>query len=82
MYTVYVLKSKRNGKRYVGSTGKSAESRLKEHNQGSNMWTKTNGPFDLVYQENFTDKTESIKREIFLKSGQGRKLLDKIFIPG
>ncbi len=32
----------------------------------------------LIYTEAYQTKTEAIKREKFLKSGQGRKFLDKI----
>lgn len=81
IFTVYVLKSLRNNKRYVGYTSKSAERRLKEHNSGSNKFTKQNGPFKLVHNEQFIDKTDAIKREKFLKSGQGRKFLDNIILP-
>jgi putative endonuclease len=77
MYTVYVLKSLKNEKRYVGYTSKVAEERLKEHLQGSNKWTKQNGPFELVYQEEWEDKTQAIRRENFLKSGRGRAWLDQ-----
>lgn len=78
MYIVYVLKSLRNGKRYIGFTGKVAERRLWEHNHGSNKYTKQNGPFVLLYTEGIDNKTEAIKREKFLKSGQGRKFLDNL----
>ena len=77
MFTVYVLKSLRNGKRYVGSTEKEALIRLREHNYGSNKWTRENGPFKLIYTEQFEIKSEALKREKFLKSGQGRKWLDE-----
>ena len=77
-YYVYVLKSMKNQKRYVGSTGLSPEQRCAQHNVGSNQWTKGNGPFKLAYQENFLTNTEARKRENFLKSGVGRKLLDDI----
>jgi putative endonuclease len=78
MFTVYVLKSLKNGKRYVGYSGKTALARLDKHNRGGNKWTKINKPFILLYQEEYTSKTEAIKREKFLKSGQGRKYLDGI----
>lgn len=74
---VYVLKSQKNGKRYVGYTSKSIDERLRQHRSGSTKWTKHNGPFDLVYQEEVVDVTAARKREIFLKSGQGRKFLDE-----
>jgi len=77
MFTVYILRSLKNGKRYVGSTGKSANERLVEHNDGSNSWTRINSPFILIYTEEYPTITEARKRELFLKSGQGRKWLDQ-----
>lgn len=82
MYSVYVLTSTRNGKRYVGYTGKDPVVRLKEHNGGSNRYTNHNGPFVLSCIETFLDKTESIKRERFLKTGQGREFLDMVLRRG
>jgi putative endonuclease len=76
MYHVYVLKSLRNQKRYVGFTSKDPSIRLEEHNSGSNIFTSSNGPYVLLYFESFEDKKNAIKREKFLKSGQGRKFLD------
>jgi len=78
MSFVYILKSLKNGKRYVGSTDMLPEERLKKHNHGSNKFTKRNSPFVLVYQEDCLNKTEARKRENFLKSGVGRKYLDEI----
>ncbi|MBI3231862.1 MAG: GIY-YIG nuclease family protein [Candidatus Doudnabacteria bacterium] len=77
MFCVYVLKSQRNGKRYVGSSSKSAGERVTEHNAGSNVFTRQNGPWILIHQEVFATKSEALRREKFLKSGQGRKWLDK-----
>ena len=52
MFTVYVLSSLRNGRRYVGFTARDVEERLAEHNRGyPKGWTSRNGPFDLVYVE-------------------------------
>ena len=78
MSCVYVLRSLKNKKRYIGSTDLLPEERLRKHNYGSNQFTKRNGPFELIYQENYTSKTEARKRENFLKSGAGRKYLDEI----
>ena len=78
MFSIYVLKSLRNGKRYVGYTSKDPEVRLKEHNTGSNVFTSHNRPFIVVHFEKFESKTETIKREKFLKSGKGREFLDQI----
>ena len=76
MYTVYILRSLKNGKRYIGYTSKLSSMRLTEHNLGTNKWTKANRPFVAIYQEKFDSKTEAIQRGHFLKSGQGRKWLD------
>lgn len=81
MYFVYVLKSLRNGKRYVGYTSKLPVQRVGEHNAGTNKFTSRIKPLELAYSEKFYDKAEVLKREKFLKSGQGRKFLDSI-IPG
>jgi putative endonuclease len=51
--------------------------RLHEHLNGSNQWTRQNGPFEVIYEEQYTSKTEALQREKFLKSGQGRQWLDK-----
>ena len=77
MFTVYVLKSEKNGKRYVGYTGKSAAERLREHNTGSSTYTRQNCPFVLLYTEQYVEKREAMKRERYLKSGQGRRFLDE-----
>jgi putative endonuclease len=77
MFFVYVLRSEKNGKRYVGSTSKTPQERLLEHNSGSNRWTKLNRLLRLIYSEEMESNTESRKRENFLKSGQGRKWLDE-----
>ena len=76
MYRVYVLKSLKNGKRYVGLTSKSVEERLRQHRSGSTQWTRQNGPFQLVHAESFPDQTAARRREKFLKSGHGREFLN------
>ncbi|PIU41887.1 MAG: endonuclease [Candidatus Omnitrophica bacterium CG07_land_8_20_14_0_80_42_15] len=78
MFYVYVLKSKKNSKRYMGCTSKAHEDRLHDHNTGSSTWTRQNGPFELIYTEKFSDKKAALKQEKYLKTGAGRKFLDKI----
>lgn len=78
MFNVYVLKSLRNGKKYVGYTSKDVTIRANEHNTGSNKFTSQNGPFVVFYSEILPNKISAMKREKFLKSGQGRKFLDSL----
>jgi len=81
MYYVYILRGLRNNKRYIGYTSKTPEIRLREHNEGDNIWTSQNRPLEIIYSETFDIKTEAIKREKFLKTGQGRKFLDNLIPP-
>jgi predicted GIY-YIG superfamily endonuclease len=67
-FTLYVLKSLRNGKRYIGSTGQPMQVRLGQHNRGVNKWARQNRPFELLYTEQFGTKAEVTARERFLKT--------------
>ena len=81
MYFVYLLKSIKNGKSYVGFTSKEVGKRLEEHNLGSNTWTRHNGPFKLVYYESYYCKQDAEHRELFFKSGIGKQI-KKIIVQG
>jgi len=78
MYYVYVLKSKKNNKRYTGYTQKEPKERLHDHNTGSSVWTRQNAPFDLIYSEPVSNKKAALKREGYLKTGAGRKFLNSV----
>lgn len=72
-----MLYSDKLNKRYVGSTGDISK-RLNEHNSGKSKFTKSGLPWKLIYSESFSTNSEARSRELFLKSGVGRKFLDKI----
>jgi len=77
VWNVYVLRSLVNGKFYTGYTG-NLERRLREHNAGrGGRFTKQNGPFELVYKEDFDDKYVAAKRERELKTSKGRYFVKK-----
>ncbi len=78
MNYVYVLYSERLKKRYVGST-KDFEKRIKEHNNGKSRFTKGGIPWKLIYKEEYSTFSEARKRELFLKTGAGRKYLDNYY---
>jgi len=50
MFYVYVIKSKKDGCFYIGSTN-DLRRRTKEHNAGQVFATKSRRPFELVYYE-------------------------------
>ncbi|MCF7907200.1 GIY-YIG nuclease family protein [Patescibacteria group bacterium] len=76
MYFVYVLKSEKDGKFYVGMTN-NIERRVKEHNNGvaSTPSTKNRGPFKLIYFEKLENRIIAREREKYLKSGSGREYI-------
>ncbi len=75
MIFVYVLRGQ-DGKRYVGITN-NIERRLSEHRAHHSKGGQLLGSFSLVHTEDYPDHSAARKREIFLKSGQGRKWLDE-----
>src|SRR3990172_5390092 len=70
IFWVYVLRSLKDGKLYIGQTN-NLEDRLLRHNQGRVRSTKFRRPFVLVYCEKFSTRSTARKREDFLKSPQG-----------
>jgi len=77
MYIVYILRSEKDSKRYIGVTSDLKE-RLFEHRHGLVKSTKNRRPLRLIHTEEFETKSEALKREKFFKSGQGRKYLKEI----
>ena len=77
LYYAYVIESK-EGFKYTGMT-EDLEERLEQHNDGSlSFWTKRGTDWKLIYNEEFDNKTEALKREKWLKTGVGRDYLKKI----
>jgi len=75
MYYMYILKSAKNGRRYVGSTD-DLQRRLKEHNNGiGGTYTKNNRPYALIYYEAYISYDLARRAERFYKSGKGREVL-------
>ena len=75
MWYVYVIKSLKNERLYVGSTN-DIKRRPKEHNDGvGGKYTKDNRPFKWVFYEAFLNKKDAMKDELFFKTGYGREVL-------
>ena len=66
MYYVYILKSQKTAKLYIGYTD-DLRQRFKSHNAGKNSATKAYIPFDLVYYEAYRSKKDARVREAQLK---------------
>ena len=76
MFNVHVLRSDKNGYRYIGQTN-NLERRIREHNDGITRSIRFQTPFRIEHTETVPTRREAILREKFLKSGKGREWLDK-----
>ena len=66
MFYVYVLKSLKDGKGYIGSTT-DLKRRFKEHQEGLVPSTKPRIPFELIYYEAYKSQKDARLREASLK---------------
>ncbi len=78
---VYILRSERDGKRYIGCTS-DVSARLARHNRGEVQATRHRRPLQLVHTERFESRSEAFAREKFLKTWAGRIELGKILGSG
>ncbi len=76
MFYVYILQSKLNKELYIGSTP-DLRRRLKEHNQKLNFSTKRYAPWEVIYYEACTEETDARRREKYLKTTQGNRLIKR-----
>lgn len=79
MFYTYILKSKKNGRLYVGSTD-DLKNRFIRHNKGfGGKYTANNRPFEILYYEAYTSYDLAKQSERFYKTGYGREVLkDKL----
>lgn len=82
MYTVYVIYNSKCKKTYTGQTESIVE-RIRQHNDHyyKSFTSRFPGKWVLIYKESAATRSDAIKREKQLKSGNGRKYV-KQFIPG
>ena len=73
-FYVYVLKSAKDGRWYTGFTS-DLRKRFRQHRDGLNFSTKGRGPFDLIYYEMSKHEDDARARELYLKSGMGKRYL-------
>ncbi|AKM79216.1 TPA: excinuclease ABC subunit C [Candidatus Beckwithbacteria bacterium] len=77
MYFVYLLQSLKFSRLYIGFTPDDVNRRLAKHNSGLVLSTKTYKPWKLIYFEAYLNRKDALGRERYLKSGSGRKFLNK-----
>ncbi len=77
MFYVYILKSEKTGRFYIGHT-QNIEIRLNEHNSGKSISTKSGIPWQLVHTEKFQTRSEAMKREREIKAKKNHKSIEFI----
>lgn len=76
-YYVYILRSQKNKSLYIGYTTDLIK-RLKQHNSGKSLATKPFKPYKLIFYEAFLNRIDAKHREEYLKSGFGRRTINKM----
>jgi len=76
MFYVYVLKSKKDGRLYIGFTT-DLKLRFQEHINGKVKSTNYRRPLELIYYEAYKDEKIARRRERQLKSGKAHIALKK-----
>jgi len=74
MFYVYVLKSLKDGKFYIGFT-EDVKRRIKDHNSGKVLSTQKRKPFKLLYYEAHLSKKDALRRENYFKTTKGKTTL-------
>jgi putative endonuclease len=74
MFYVYVIRSRKNGRLYTGSTN-DLRKRFNQHNKGKSTWTKTRGPWEIIYYEASLSEEDARSREKYLKTGMGKRYI-------
>jgi putative endonuclease len=74
---VYVIQSNKTDDLYVGYSS-DLKKRLEEHNSGKNFSTKSKIPWSLIHYEAYKNMKDTIRREKYLKTNQGARLLKRM----
>ena len=72
MFYTYIIQNSSSNRMYTGVTN-DLRKRFKQHNEGKSTWTKSRGPWKLVYYEACLEQNDARSREIYLKSGMGKR---------
>ena len=72
MFYVYILQSVSSKRFYTGYTS-NLRKRFLEHNSSKSVYTRKRGPYKLIYYEACIDEEDAKSRELYLKSGVGKR---------
>jgi putative endonuclease len=74
MHYIYVLKSIKDRKNYVGYT-KNLKLRFEKHQKGLVPSTKDRRPLELIYYEACINQEDATRREKYLKTIYGKRYI-------
>ena len=77
MYTVYIIYSEKFDRNYIGQTD-NIDIRLERHNSGTVKSTKAYTPWKIVHTEEFSTRSEAVRREHEIKKKKSRKYIEYI----
>jgi putative endonuclease len=77
MFYVYILKSLKSGRFYIGYS-EDPDRRLSEHNSGKVLSTRNHRPWVKVFVETFPTALEAIRREREIKSRKSKKFIEDL----
>ena len=78
IFTTYVLYSEKFNKHYTGYTSDIQKRLLSHQELGNKDWTTKYRPWKLIFTKEFTNKSDAMKFEKWLKTGVGREFIKKL----
>ena len=77
MYYVYIIQSQLDNSFYIGFS-ENVDARLREHNVGRTNYTSKKRRWILVYVEEYENKTDALRRELFLKRQKNKSFYQRL----
>jgi len=77
MQCVYILKSIKFGKLYIGCTS-DLKKRLKAHNLKENIPTKAYAPYELLFYAVFVNRKDAFECEKYFKTTSGKNRINRM----
>ncbi len=77
MYYVYILRSEKDKKLYIGCTN-DLKKRFRQHSEGKVVSTEHRRPLKLIFYESLTNKADAFAREKWFKTGFGYNHIRKM----
>ena len=78
IFYTYILYSNLKNKFYIGYTSDELSERLRKHNTDHKGFTGGVGDWELKYSEQYSTKSEAMKREKEIKNWKSRKMIEKL----